>query len=135
MDDLDLGASEEEKSARKWSPSGRHRGSAQWKREQVRMWEQIVADFQRSYDTAVGRGGTVINVWAAMGRMGGLAIWVLVREPDDTQWFYSPFLDSEPSTEDVEAVDEDSVAWLHMMLGATDWAEWEWDRQEYIPDY
>ena len=98
--------------------------------------DRAIAEFQTAYDKAVGKGGTVTDVWADVGRFGGVAIWVEVDEADRGRVFYSPYYNQSPDEDEVESVERNAVAWLDGMLGATNWDDWNWGDGEYdIPDF
>lgn len=83
---------------------------------------------------AAGGQGKVVDVWADRGRFGSIAIWLKVKHDGETL-YYSPYLDQDPSEDDVEALDRDMCVWLDMMLGATEWGESFGDSYDEIPDY
>jgi hypothetical protein len=97
-------------------------------REETRenpAFEPSLAQWQKDYDSAVGKGGTVESVYADVDRMGGIAIYVEVDEEGETVR-YSPFYDQSPSEENLELAEDDPDAYISMMEGAADWDEWEW---------
>ncbi len=72
---------------------------------------------------------------AEVGRLGGLAIWLRVKKGAKVV-YYSPYYEQSPDDEDLEAVEENADAWAWMMLGATDWSEYDWGKPETrIPAY
>jgi|FLYK01.1.fsa_nt_gi hypothetical protein len=81
--------------------------------------------WQNAYDRAVGKGGYVGDVFAEIGRMGGLAIAVEVDEPEG-RVFYTPYLDPVPDAEDLLEVESDPDLWLCRMSEAVDWGTWNW---------
>jgi len=101
--------------------------------------------WQSDYEEATGNTGKVKDVYGRIGRFGGLAIWVEVKEGSSIV-YYSPYLNSSPydycPAEDGSCFDSledeydwycaghefelDEGAWIDSMTGATCWGEWDW---------
>lgn len=103
--------------------------------------------WQDHYDTAIGNGGVVTDVFAERGYTGAIAIWVAVRNADGSMVYYSPYLNQSPGDGEHEEDNEscgcemctfeaDPDAWLDAMASATDWSEWDWGPGESgVPSY
>ena len=105
--------------------------------------------WQSDYDTAVGKGGKVQAVFARIGSLGGLAIFVEVYEHEKGLVCYSPYIDFVPGDGHIENPDEDDscvctvcvfeldpAAWLDDMTGAANWGEWDWgESMDSVPGY
>jgi hypothetical protein len=80
--------------------------------------------WQAAYDTGVGNGGRVADVWAEGGPAGGLAIIIQVAERGEVV-YYSPYVDRAPSEDDLAALVEDPDLWLCGRLAGPEGA-WDW---------
>ena len=102
----------------------------------------FLEQWQMDYESATGAEGKVIDVFGAIGCLGGLAIWVVVQE-QGSKVLYSPYLNSSPfddcpaDGEDCFGEDRDHYceghifelapdAWIDSMTGATDWGCGDW---------
>lgn len=108
---------------------------------------EMLKQWQKDYEQATGKQGTVTSVEGILGRYGGLAIWVEVEEDGETV-FYSPHLNPSPFDDCPEESGEsclggdydhtctghdfelDEHEWIDSMTGATNWGEWNWGDPE-----
>lgn len=82
--------------------------------------------WQAAYDQGVGHGGRVTDVWAESGSQGGVAIVIRVQEQGEAV-YYTPYIDRNPSEDDVAAIEQDPELWLCGRLAGTEpRAPWDW---------
>jgi hypothetical protein len=93
--------------------------------------KKLIEGWSREYIAGEPDRGIVTDVIAKVGPLGGLAIWLKVKRRGKVG-YYSPYYEQNPDDEQLRAVEENADAWAWMMLGATDWAVWEWSGPETV---